>query len=769
VAGGGSAVPPESHQITRAVEDDAGRRNARIGCRAVHSIRGRVRLRIDDPALLKQRGQAFEAFLREQAGVHDVRADPESRSVVLNFEPERLDVSRLVERIEDLSPDGFPTPTTGAVEPEGGSSWIPLALSGAAVALAALGETAMLPWLLAGAAVPIVARAFESVASRGKLNVDTLDAAATALLVTRGQFQTAAVMVCLVSLGDFIRDLTLYRSRRAIEDLFDGKGHFAWLVRDGKKIQVAVEDVQHGDEVVVYPGELIPVDGVVRGGRAMVDQKTLTGESMPVEKEAGSPVYAATALREGKLYIEASKVGSETLVAKVVQLVRDAPIRETRAQSYAEHFADRIVPWSFLGAGGMFLATGTVDQAAALLIVDYGTGIRVAAPTTVLSSLARAARQGILIKGGRCLEQLAEIDVVVFDKTGTLTVGDIEVVEILPTGHTKVAAERVLALAAAAEERLTHPISEAIVRAAKTRGVAIPERDASHYVIGLGVEASVEGETVLVGCERFMKSKGVTMRRTARGARPEAEGGASPIFVAADGELIGVLVCSDPVRPEAADVVRGLRARGVHDVIMLTGDQPSVASRVAEAVGISRYIADALPEEKSAFVRNLQREGRRVALVGDGINDSPALAQADVGIAVGGGAEIAHHTAHVGLLHGDLSSIPKVIDLARDSMRLIQQNWAINLYGNTAAIALSLAGFIGPIGATLLSNGSAIASTLNGLRPWLTPPSGSDERRQEPLQRELDGRPRDGMGELLPKRRPRRVAPLRSTVFGKTS
>jgi len=682
----------------------------------VHAIPGRIRLRaegFDDGDDL----ETFEAFFRDQPGVEAVSLNPGCRSVVLQYDPAQLateEVIALAERAAEEPEATRRARKNGQDGKDAGTlSWLTLGLSSVA---AILGESVLAPWLLGAAAIPIFARAFDAIVEKGKLNVDTLDAAATAVLAAQGQIRTASIMVWLVSLGDFIRDLTLARSERAVLDLFDGKVHSAWVVRDGKKVQVEVEEIQEGDEVVVYPGELIPVDGEVLAGQAMVDQKMLTGESMPVEKGAGDRVYAATVVRDGKLYLRAANVGDDTVVAKVIQMVRDAPVRETRAQNYAERFADQLVPWSFAGAGAAFMVTRNVNHAAALLIIDYGTGIRVAAPTTVLASVARAASHGILIKGGRYLEQLAQVDAVVFDKTGTLTAGVPEVIDVVPYGVTP---GRVLSLAAAAEQRLTHPISEAIVRAARARELSIPERTTSEYVIGLGVEASIDGTTVVVGCKRFMAQKGIDIRKANRDLKRAGREAGSPIFVAEDGRLIGLLVCDDPLRPEAADVVRALRERGIEKVIMLTGDQPAVAQEVAQAVGITRYVADALPEEKSRFVTSLQEEGYTVAVIGDGINDSPALAQADVGIAVGGGADVARETAHVALLEGNLTKVPLVIDIARDTMALIKQNWDLTFYGNTAAIGLSLPGLIGPVGATLISNGSAIAATLNALRPFL--------------------------------------------------
>jgi Cu2+-exporting ATPase len=684
-------------------------------------------MRVDLPQLFDGLSGACEAFLREQPGIQEVRLNPGCRSVVLNYNPDVLRPDDLVTLVEQLPLDQLTTyrPRNPPRQAEDSSSmaWLPLALSSAAVALSAFADAAIAPWLIAGAAVPIFTRAFEAMTQRDKLNVDVLDAAATAVLAVQGQLHTAALMVWLVSLGDVIRDFTMQRSRRAIEELFDGRTQFAWVVRDEEKMRVPVEEILDGDQVVVYPGDLIPVDGTVVSGRATVDQKILTGESMPVEKDVGDRVYAATVARDGKLYLTAAKVGRETTVAKVVQLVQDAPVRETRIQNYAEQLADRLVPWSMLGAGGAFALSADVNRAASLLIIDYGTGIRVAAPTTVLASMTRAARQGILIKGGRHLERLAEVDAIVFDKTGTLTLGTPEIVEVVPYREEDISADRMLALAAAAQQRFTHPVAEAVVRTARAQGLSIPRRETSDYLIGRGVKATVERSVVLVGSRRFMAMNRVGVRRARQDLLRTDEAAASPIFVAIDGQLAGLLVLADPLRPEAEAVVQGLRERGITEVVMLTGDQPAVAKKVADALGITRYIAEALPDQKAALVGTLQLEGHTVAVVGDGINDSPALAQADVGIAVRGGADVARETAHVALLEGNLWKIPQAIDIARESMHLIRQNWRFIAYPNTVAMALSLPGLIGPIGATFISNGSAILATLNGLRPLLAYPA----------------------------------------------
>jgi heavy metal translocating P-type ATPase len=600
------------------------------------------------------------------------------------------------------------------------------------VASLVIGSTnPLLLLLLVGSSWSVFSRALDAVVYRNHLNVDVLDASATTLLTLQGQLPAAAFMIWLVNLADYIRDRTMARSREAISAVLDYQRDHAWVQRGDVKVRVPVDELQPDDVVVIYTGERIPVDGTVVAEEGLVDQQMLTGESMPVRKGIGDRVYAATLVRDGKLYIRAEQVGTETEAAQIVRLVQEAPARDTRIQNYAEQWADALVPFSFLGAGVTGLFTGNLNQAASILIIDYGTGIRVAAPTTVLASMTKAARHGILIKGGRHLEQLASVDAIVFDKTGTLTMGKPEIVRVVSYSQA-FSSDEVLAIAAAAEQRLNHPVAEAIVRAAEAREVDIPERISSNYTIGLGVEAKVNGYAVCVGNQRFMDHKAIPMTERARrdSARLERRA-AAPLFVAIDGRLRGVLGYADPLRPEASDVIRALRAQGIKEIVMLTGDHPNVARQVAENLGISRYVAEVFPDEKADIVRTLQQEGYTVAVVGDGINDSPALAQADVGIAVNGGTAIAQDTAHVALRAGDLWRIPMAVDIAKEGVHLIRQNWQIVAIPNSAALGLACFGLLGPIGATLISNGSAIVALGNALRPLLSSATATSGNRHE--------------------------------------
>jgi Cu2+-exporting ATPase len=389
-------------------------------CEVVHALPGRLRLRVDD-ALLNGLAPRFVAFLSAQPGVEDVRLNERARSVVVRFDEASVSGDGVLATIRTVAPETLPSDVPEASGPE--ATGAALGLATAAGVCSMLGVPGLSLACLVGAAAPIFRRAVDVLRTRGTPNVDVLDAAATALLALRGELGAAAAMTWLVALGDGIRDLTVQRSHRAIESLFEGRERTAWLVVGATRRRVPIDTLRVGNEVVVYAGELVPVDGTIVHGRGAVDQKAITGESLPVVRAKGDEVWAGTALTDGKLFVRATRVGRDTEAAKIVAFVRHAPVRETRIQNYAEAFADRLVPWSFAAAGAAYAATGNVRMPAALLIVDFGTGIRVAAPTTVLAAIADAARRGILVKGGRHLERLAEVDAIVFDKTATLTRG----------------------------------------------------------------------------------------------------------------------------------------------------------------------------------------------------------------------------------------------------------------------------------------------------------------------------------------------------------
>ncbi len=413
-------------------------------------------------------------------------------------------------------------------------------------------------------------------------------------------------------------------------------------------------------------------------------------------------------LTDGKLYLLAEQVGDATRASRIIRLLDDAPMHDTRLTNYARRFADRLVLPTFALAGSLLLATGDVARTISVLIIDFATGLRVSAPTTVLAAMTAAVRRDVLVKGGRALEQLAVVDTLVFDKTGTLTMGKPEV-RLVQALRPDMSELDVLSMAAAVERRLTHPAARAIVHAAEARCLPIADRGESDYVVGEGVRAELNGDDVLVGSHAFLRRRRVYLPAEARAMADQfGTRGISAAFVARNGELVGIVGYADEPRIEAQAVLDRLRARGIRELIMVTGDSYPVAQAVASSLGIDQVKAEVLPDQKADIVRGLQAQGRTVGVVGDGINDSPALAYADVSISLDAGSDVARETADI-VLHGDLHGLPEAIDVARESMRIIRQNLAIVGVPNATGMLLAAIGLLGPVAATALNNGSSVA------------------------------------------------------------
>jgi Cu2+-exporting ATPase len=566
---------------------------------------------------------------------------------------------------------------------------------------------------------PIAKRAWGIWRREQRLNVDFLDTLAISASLVQGMQVTGGIITWLIRLGDWIRDLTAIGSKRAIAELMEFQGRTAWLLVDGTVVSVPTAELKSGDLVVVYPGEMIPVDGEVVDGGAMVDQKTITGESLPVARHTGEIVFAATVLREGQITIRASRVGVDTVAGQIARLVDGAPIGDTRMQNHAERFADRLVLPTLGLALGTAAVTADFNRFLSLVIIDYGTGIRVAAPTSVLASMTHAARNGIIIKSGGHMERLAEVDTVVFDKTGTLTHGVPEVIDVI-TYQKRISADRLLGLAVSAESRLSHPVAEALRSRARDRGVVVPLCDAPEYKVGLGVEGQVNGHYVHLGSERFLRGSEIKVNGATKDRAALDAHGYSCLYMAVDGKLAAMIPYADKIRPESQAVVRALHGMGIRQTVMLTGDNATVARAVGGRIGLTRQFADMMPADKAEVIAELRREGNVVAMVGDGINDSVALTWSDVGIAMRHGAEITHESAHVLLMEDSLWKLVRAIEISRGAVGLIKQNYAIVAVLNTLALGLALpAGLVSPTFTAVLSNGSAILASFNGVRPLL--------------------------------------------------
>jgi heavy metal translocating P-type ATPase len=695
-----------------------------------HSISGRIRLRIpalkNNPSL----GELLTGWLKAQPGVLGVRLTPGCFSVVIDYSKQadapRLSWLRMLERItpQHLRVQATPQLETGSSAKNPSLEWLrsgPLAFATGALALCFLPSAKVLtiPVLL-WTAIPSWRRALTVLIHERRLNVDFLDGLAVVIAVFRAQVFTAAFMVWLISLGDWIRDRTAAKSKKTLTELLAFKGQTAWVIRRGTVVRIPAAAVKPGNVVIVYPGELIPVDGVITQGSATVDQRMITGESMPLLRSVGDSVYAGTVLREGKLRLEARRVGSQTTAAQIVNMVESVPKAETRVQNYAEKFADHLVaPW-LVAALGTFAITQDAERFLSMVIIDYGTGIRVAAPTSILSYMVAAARQGILIKGGAQMEKLAHSDTIVFDKTGTLTIGMPQVLDVISYDPRRFPAPKILQIAAAVEARLKHPMAEAIVAKARDENLAKLTRSNSRYELGRGIEAQVNGYHIHLGSSRFLRDNGINLGRARNDLRRLEELGCSNLLFAVDGNLLGLLPCVDKLRPESRNVIRALHNRGIKHTILLTGDNSATASSVARQLGMDQFFSNALPSEKAEIVRKLQAEGRTVAMVGDGINDSPALAYADVGIAMKNGADVARESADIVLMQDDLWKVVAAIEISHNAMHLIRQNFAIIAGLNTLALGLAIpARMVSPTVTAMISNGSAILATMNAMRPLM--------------------------------------------------
>ena len=519
-------------------------------------------------------------------------------------------------------------------------------------------------------------------------------------------FDTSVTIIALILLGRWLEARAKTAATAAIRSLIQLQPRTARVVRDGRELDIPASDVRPGDLVVVRPGERIPVDGVVVSGTSVVDESMLTGESMPVEKAPGDSVIGATVNRTGSFRFEATRVGRDTVLAHIIRLVEEAQGSKAPVQRLADVVAAYFVPaviliaigtfvvWFALGAG---LARAMMASVA-VLIIACPCALGLATPTAIMVGTGRGAQMGVLIRSGEALEILHRANVVVLDKTGTVTAGAPAVTSVVPLGGAS--EDGVLRLAASAERVSEHPLGEAVVARARERGLDLPEPAGFRSVTGRGVEAVVDGGAVLVGSLAFMRERGVDVGDAPQVVADASSAGRTTLVVAADGTAIGVIAVEDPVRPEAAAAIAALRQMGLR-VAMITGDQRATAEAVARKVGVERVLAEVLPGDKAREVKRLQAEGAIVAMVGDGINDAPALAQADVGLAMGSGTDIAMEAAQATLVRGDLRALVDAIALSRATMRVIWQNllWAFGY--NVVLIPVAAGALYGRFGISL--------------------------------------------------------------------
>ncbi len=505
-----------------------------------------------------------------------------------------------------------------------------------------------------------------------------------------GEWVTAFIVVLFMRVGDYVETFTTESARRAVRELSAMVPQMARVEREDLEAEIPVTEVRTGEIVIVRPGERIPVDGEVVGGQATLDQAAITGESMPVEAMVGTPVFAATIAKLGSLRVRTLRVGAETTFGRVVRLVEEAEANRADVQRFADRFSGYYLPVVLGIAALTFLISRNALSTAAVLLVACSCSIALATPVAMLASIGGSAKRGLLIKGGRYLETLARADVVLVDKTGTLTLGRPQITDVVPLNG--LPASDVLRLAASAERYSEHPLAEAVRIAAREKDMPLAEPENFEAVPGMGIRATIDGRRIEVGNRRFIRSASALPI-----AQTLEESGKTLLWVSADGEPAGILAAADTLRPEVPAAIRELQALGVREIQLLTGDNERTARALAGSLGIA-YRADLLPEHKIEIVKDYQANGRVVVMIGDGVNDAPALAQADIGIAMGAvGSDIAVEAAHISLMREDWSLVPEAFRIARRTMRVVKMNLILTGIYNVAGLSLAAFGFLPPV------------------------------------------------------------------------
>jgi heavy metal translocating P-type ATPase len=674
------------------------------------------RLKLKNPVLYRKNElcQAIERELMSVLGVDKYKTHSIRCTVDVDYDPRQLTKLQVVEIIDSaLANAEHPT----KLDPLD----LHLPICTASLPLAAVAQFAM-PALLPVAAVvfaytsiPTFKEARNVLFEEKRLGVDVLDAiVVVGCLGTMAIFPGAVLCWCL-SFGRVLVKKTQDDSKKLLLNAFGKQPRYVWLYRDGTEVQVSLDKLAKGDIIVVNTGEVVPVDGHVVEGMAMIDQHALTGESTPAEKGVGDRVFASTVMVAGKVYVSVETAGSETASAKISQILNDTAGYKLASQHRGEVLADKaVIPTLTIGTLG--LATMGPAGAVAVLNSDFGTGIRMAAPLAMLSSLALCANKGVLVKDGRALELMNEIDTVLFDKTGTLTRERPEVGRVIASEGLD--PDQILRYAAAAEHKFHHPIALAILHKAKELGLDLPPIDDTQYKVGYGITVHVEGHTVRVGSRRFMEMEGIGLTPEAAEALDEAHlEGYTMVMVGVDDRLGGAIELRAAVRPEVKDIIAGLRQRGIKHIAIISGDHEAPTKKLAESLGMDRYFAQVLPADKAEYVERLQKEGKKVCFVGDGINDSIALKKANVSISLRGASSIATDTAHIVFLEEGLAKLCELRDIARDLDLNVKRSWGMILAPNIACIVGVFTMGFGIMASVVTNNVAALAALANGVLP----------------------------------------------------
>ncbi len=688
-----------------------------------HESRGRIRIHLAQKRMSSVQAETLLYYLQNQNQVSFAKVYDRTGDAVICYEGERAAVIRMIQlfHYEEVElPTGLLESSGRALNNEYQEKLI-------SKVIYHFGRKWLLPAPIRAIYTTVVSvkyiwKGIQTLA-QGKIEVPVLDATAIGVSMLRGDYGTAGSVMFLLGVGELLEEWTHKKSVGDLARSMSLNVGKVWLKKDGQEILVPSEKIVAGDEIVVHMGNLIPFDGEVSNGEGMVNQASLTGESVPVRRTLGSVVYAGTVLEEGELTILVKQTGGSSRYEKITAMIEESEKLKSGLESKAEHLADRLVPYSLGGTALMYLLTRNATKALSILMVDFSCALKLAMPISVLSAIREANQHKITVKGGKFLEAVAEADTIVFDKTGTLTKAQPTVAEVVSFSETK-SPDELLRIAACLEEHFPHSMAKAVVDAAKEKHLDHEEMHSKvEYIVAHGISTTINGKKAIIGSYHFVfeDENSIIPEGMEEKFRhlPEEY---SHLYLALEGVLAAVICIEDPLRPEAAEIIRQLKKTGLKKIVMMTGDSERTAKAIAKKVGVDEYYAEVLPEDKANFVEKEKAEGRKVIMIGDGINDSPALSAADVGIAISEGAEIAREIADITVAADDLAEILVLRMLSNRLMKRIHKNYRFIVTFNAGLILLGVGGILQPTTSALLHNTSTLYIGLKSMGNLLDEP-----------------------------------------------
>ena len=684
-----------------------------------HEIRGRVRLHICQKRMTCRQADQLEYFLTKLNGVISVKVVERNQDVVICYSDNREEMLRAIQRFSYEKAEAPESYLQNSGREMNGEYWEKMVNH----VVLHYGKKIFLPlpvrtFLTTLKSVKYIWKGVRTLA-KCRIEVPVLDATAIGVSMLRGDFSTASSVMFLLGFGEILEDWT---HKKSVDDLARSMSlnvSKVWLITEDSEVQVGTDEIKPGDRVRIHMGTVIPFDGIVTEGEAMVNEASLTGESMPVAKHESSYVYAGTVMEEGELTIRVKETSGSTKFEKIVTMIEETEKLKSAVESKAEHLADRLVPYTLAGTALTYALTRNVTKALSILMVDFSCALKLAMPISVLAAIREANAHHITVKGGKFLEAVAEADTIVFDKTGTLTKAQPTVVDVVSfNGDSK---ENLLRLAACMEEHFPHSMAKAVMDAAKERGLTHEEMHSKvEYIVAHGISTMVDGRKAIIGSHHFVfEDEKCTIPVGKEELFRNLPEEYSHLYLGIEGKLAAVICIEDPLRPEAPEVVKALRKAGFTQIVMMTGDSDRTAKAIATRVGVDKYYSEVLPEDKAKFVEEAKAQGRKVLMVGDGINDSPALSAADVGIAISDGAELAREIADITIGADDLSVMVTLKEISNGLMEKIHRNYRRIVGINGSLIALGVTGVIQPTMSALLHNTSTLLIGMDSMKSVL--------------------------------------------------